>query len=98
MPRANPRVTDAMLAREAERLVSRWRNALRELALKTLHSQHRLQEYALLTVVTNTPRERALTYLKDCKTPESAQGRLLMRAAERSFREVGEHNGPDYTN
>ena len=51
---------------------------------KTLH------EYALLILATETPIDRAIAYLKDTGSPESATGRLLMRAAERAFRAAGD--------
>ena len=53
-------------------------------------------QYAMLIVVTSTPVDRALVYLEDCKSARSAHGRLLLRAAERSFREKGDSNGPGY--
>ena len=53
-------------------------------------------QYAMLIVVTSTPIDRALVYLEDCKSARLAHGRLLLRAAERSFRERGDSNGPGY--
>lgn len=48
-----------------------------------------LKNYALIAVVTKTPFNRALVYLKDCEDgPDSAEGRLLLRAAERRFRKT----------
>ncbi len=55
-----------------------------------------MYEYALLVVVTDTPIDRALAYLEDCGNPESARCRLLLRSAERCFREIGDTNGPEY--
>ncbi len=46
--------------------------------------------YALLILVTNTPFERAVAYLNDTGSPKAAEGRLLLRAAERSLREFGD--------
>lgn len=66
------------------------------LAHKTQRPASGLIQYALLVVVTATPLDEAVECLQQCKTPESARGRLLLYAAERSFREVGEHNGPNY--
>ncbi len=51
---------------------------------------HLYYHYALLILVTNTPFERAVAYLKDTGSPEAAEGRLLLRAAERSLREYGD--------
>lgn len=51
---------------------------------------HLYYHYALLVMVTNTPFERAVTYLSDTGSPEAAEGRLLLRAAERSLREYGD--------
>lgn len=96
MPRSNTRITDAALAAMADRLVKEARIIAKELAKHTRHSAARVLDYALLVSVTGIPFDRALTYLKDCKTPESARGRLLTRAAERSFREMGDQNGPKY--
>lgn len=97
MPRSNARITDAALRAMADRLVNEARLVARELAKRTRHSAARVLDYALLAVVTGIPFERALIYLKDCKTPESARGRLLLRAAERSFKETGDQDGPKYT-
>jgi len=55
-----------------------------------------VHQYAMLVVVTNTPVDRALVYVEDCRSVRSARGRLLLRAAERSFRERGDSNGPGY--
>ncbi len=51
---------------------------------------HELHEYALLVLATETPIDRAIAYLKDTGSPESATGRLLLRAAERALRESGD--------
>jgi len=90
MPSASVRITDAALRAMADRLVNEARLCAKELAKHTRHSAARVLEYALLAVATGVPFDRALVYLKDCKTPESARGRLLMRAAEHSFREMGD--------
>lgn len=90
MPRSSARITDAALNAMAARLVNEARVLAIELAKHTWHSRGRLLEYALLAVITDVPFERTLAYLKDCKTPESARGRLLLRAAEHSFREMGD--------
>lgn len=50
----------------------------------------RLLHYAHLTYITNTPLERAQTYLRDTGSPLAAEGRLLLRAAERALRKVGD--------
>jgi hypothetical protein len=47
-------------------------------------------KYALLVLVTDTPRERAVTYLEDTGDPRAATGRLLLRAAERALRKYGD--------
>jgi hypothetical protein len=52
-------------------------------------------KYALLILVTDTPRERAVTYLEDTGSPEAATGRLLLRAAERALREDGDTPASD---
>ncbi len=75
-----PRITRALLASDAT----------------VDDSDEDVQQYAMLIVVTNTPVERALVYLEDCRSARSAHGRLLLRAAERSFRERGDSNGPNY--
>lgn len=49
-----------------------------------------IHHYALLVMVTMTPIERAVAYLQDTGSPEAAEGRLLLRAAERSLREYGD--------
>jgi hypothetical protein len=99
MPSASVRVTDAALRAMADRLVNEARMVARELAKRTRYSAARVLDYALLAVVTGVPFDRALVYLRDCKTPESARGRLLMRAAEHSLREMGDdQNGPKYEN
>lgn len=96
MPSASARITDAALRAMADRLVNEARPLAKELAKYTRYSAARVLDYALLAVVTGIPYDRALVYLKDCKTPESARGRLLLRAAERSFKEMGEKNDPKY--
>jgi hypothetical protein len=96
MSRSSARITDAALRAMADRLVNEARIVAKELAKRTRYSAARVLDYALLVVVTAVPFGRALVYLKDCKTPESARGRLLMRAAERTFREMGDQNGPEY--
>ena len=97
MQSASARITDAALAAMASRLVNEARPLARELAKHTRYSTARVLEYAMLTVMTGIPFDRALVYLKDCKTPESAKGRLLLRAAERLFKEMGDKDGPKYT-
>lgn len=62
----------------------------RELAEETTLTSDVLFHYALATVVIGMPVERALVYLQDCGSPESALGRLYGRAAERAWRETGE--------
>jgi hypothetical protein len=52
--------------------------------------------YALLVLATDTPIDRAITYIKDTGSPGHARGRLLLRAAERSLRESGD-TGEDNT-
>jgi hypothetical protein len=49
-----------------------------------------LWAYALLMLATDTPTDRAITYLKDTGSPQHARGRLLLRAAERALREAGD--------
>lgn len=95
MPSASARITDAALAAMADRLVNEARPLAKELAKRTRHSAARVLDYALLAVVTGVPFDRALVYLRDCKTPESARGRLLMRAAEHSFREMGDNQSDE---
>lgn len=51
---------------------------------------HLYYHYALLVLVTNTPFDRAVAYLQDTGSPEAAEGRLLLRAAERSLRQTGD--------
>jgi hypothetical protein len=46
--------------------------------------------YARLVLATDTPVERAVAYLSDTATPQSASGRLLLRAAERALRAAGD--------
>ncbi len=96
MPRSSARITDAALCAMANRLVNEARIVAKELAKRTRYSAARVLDYALLAVVTGVPFERVLVYLRDCKTPENARGRLLLRAAERVLREMGETNGPKY--
>ncbi len=96
MPSPNARIIDADLREEIDSLVKEARAVARELAKRTRYSAARVFDYALLSVVVDVHLERALVYLKDCKTPERARGRLLLRAAERSFREAGDKNGPKY--
>ena len=50
----------------------------------------RLLHYAHLSLATDTPLDRTQTYLHDTGSPEAAEGRLLLRAAERSLREYGD--------
>ena len=47
-------------------------------------------QYLLLMMVTNTPFDRGVTYLKDTGSAEAATGRLLLRAAERALRASGD--------
>lgn len=46
--------------------------------------------YARLVLATDTPVDRAVAYLVDTGSPESASGRLLLRAAERALRGSGD--------
>lgn len=96
MPSTSARVTDAALRAMADRLVNEARIVARELAKHTQHSAARVLDYALLAVVTGVPFGLALDFLKDCGTPENARGRLLMRAAGHSLREMGDKNGTKY--
>jgi len=52
-----------------------------------------LYDYAALVLATGTPFDRARTYLQDTGSPESATGRLLLRAAEKSLRKAGDIEG-----
>ena len=61
---------------------------LRE-ALPRMRNSEDLEAYALLLVATCTPMDRAVMYLQDCRTPDLAAGRLLLRAAERALRHAG---------
>lgn len=54
-----------------------------------------LEDYALLVLATDTPIDRAITYLKDTGSPLHARGRLLLRAAERALRAAGEVEGEE---
>ena len=47
-------------------------------------------QYLLLMMVTNTPFDRGVAYLKDTGSAESATGRLILRAAERALRTSGD--------
>lgn len=58
-----------------------------EVPIKHLHLYY---HYAVLILVTMTPFDRAVAYLRDTGSPEAAEGRLLLRAAERSLREYGD--------
>ena len=49
-----------------------------------------LLHYTNLVLATNTELERAQTYLRDTGSPKAAEGRLLLRAAERSLRQTGD--------
>lgn len=55
-----------------------------------------LQMYVRLALVTETPARRAAAYLRDTGGPEAAEGRLLLRAAERSMRRFGDVDPTDY--
>lgn len=55
----------------------------------------RLLHYASLSLVTDTSLERAQVYLDDTGSPAAAEGRLLLRAAERSLRETGDTPASD---
>lgn len=57
-----------------------------------------LKHYARLTLVTKTPEDRATVYLRDTGSPESACGRLLLRAAERALRAYSEAGSIKYDN
>lgn len=96
MSRLSRRITDADLRDEVDVFVHAARDITKELAKHTKYSATRVMDYALLAVVVGTPFDRVLVYLKDCKTPESARARLLLRAAEHTFREIGDQNGPSY--
>lgn len=61
-----------------------------ELARATAFTSRQLFHYALAVVVIGMPVDRALTYIQDCGSPDSALGRLYGRAAERAWRESGE--------
>lgn len=64
--------------------------------VEELHQQvptdhlHWYYHYALLVLVTETPFKRAVAYLRDTGSVGAAEGRLLLRAAERSLREYGD--------
>lgn len=96
MPRSSAQITDAALRAKSEALINDAGLIAAELAKRTRYSRGRVLDYAFLAAVTGVPFDRVLTYLRDCKTPESARGRLLMRAAERVLREMGEADGPKY--
>lgn len=61
-----------------------------ELADGCEYTTSQLFHYALATVVLGVPTDRALVYLQDCGIPESALGRLYLRAGERAMRDTGE--------
>lgn len=97
MPTRHSSAPDDENARPCHRCVEARANRLaRRLVKEVEHTVQVLFQYALLAVVTETPYDRALAYLKDTGSPESARGRLLLRAAERSFREQGDGDEPGY--
>ena len=79
-----------VLAMPSDGPTARERDLAELLAGGTLQLGDGMIPYARLVLATETPVERAVAYLSDTGSPESASGRLLLRAAERALRASGD--------
>ncbi len=88
--------TDEQMVPLVKHIVTQARMAAQVLGNATRQPASVLVEYAVVMAVTKSTYREALECLEECKTLESATGRLWLKAAERSFRQTGERHVPSY--